>query len=484
MVLGVTAVFASALAVGCYAEGEEVGGSQGAQVANVPSSQQALSAVVMLPGGCLGTKVGPKVVLVSARCLIGREELSAGKDVRLLKAASTEAQNIIQADSDDDGDDAGATGATDAGAATKDSGASKPSDGGAPRDAGASTDAGSKTTPAGAIDITLAAVHVHPSFAAKCKTEAACAPGSVEASDAPDVALLEADAEIKGLGAVPVDLDAVSDGDAVFVAAVGCDADGKPAGKVKSYATSALAAKSVNHEGSPYKAQPQFTTRLGAAYVVTQGRAAKDTAPAICAADFGGPLLRPAGAGVVGVHSGFTTLTDGKLPVTAQHTRVDGTSRFKIGTWLQKLGAETVKTCSESTNGCAKSTTDAGSPGTPSTTPDASTGSDGGTSTGDAGGVVIETDGGADASAQAPEEREPPVTGTETSEGQLPSEDEYTPSGEDYDPSEVAPKSTKKKKSTEGGGCSAAPGHLDTGAATWLLAVVGIALSRRRRKAA
>ena len=226
MVLGVTAVFASALAVGCYAEGEEVGGSQGAQVANVPSSQQALSAVVMLPGGCLGTKVGPKVVLVSARCLIGREELSAGKDVRLLKAASTEAQNIIQADSDDDGDDAGATGATDAGAATKDSGASKPSDGGAPRDAGASTDAGSKTTPAGAIDITLAAVHVHPSFAAKCKTEAACAPGSVEASDAPDVALLEADAEIKGLGAVPVDLDAVSDGDAVFVAAVGCDADG------------------------------------------------------------------------------------------------------------------------------------------------------------------------------------------------------------------------------------------------------------------
>jgi hypothetical protein len=480
MVLGVTAAFASALAVGCYAEGEEVGGSQGAQVANVPTSaQQALSAVVMLPGGCLGTKVGPKVVLVSARCLIGREEMTAGSEIRLVKAASADARTIIQADDEDD--DAGAM---DAGAPTTDSGAAKPADGGAARDAGASTDAGSaKTTPAGAIDITLTAVHVHPSFAAKCKTEAACAPGSVEASDAPDVALLEADAEIKGIPAVPVDLDAVSEADAVFVAAVGCDQDGKPAGKVKSYATTAIAAKSVNHTGSPYKAQPQFTTRLGTAYVVTQGRAAKDTAPAICAADFGGPLLRPAGAGVVGVHSGFTTLTDGKLPVTAHHTRVDATSRFKVGTWLQKLGAETVKTCSESTDGCVKNTTDAGSPGTPSTTPDASTGSDGGTSTGDGGGVVVvETDGGADASAEAPVE--PPVPGTETSEGQLPGEDEYVPSGEDYDPSEVAPKTTKKKKATDSGGCSAAPGRLDAGAATWLLAVVGVVLSRRRRKAA
>lgn len=484
--LGISTALAGAFAAGCFTPGEETEDAQGAQVAGeAQSAQRALASVVMLPGGCLGTKVGPKHVLVSARCLIGNDAIAAGKEIRLAKASSSAAQGIVDADEDAPAADAG-TKPSDAG--------SKPSDAGTkPSDAGASADAGKAPTPAGAIDVKLAAVHVNPSFAAKCKTADACPAGSVEASDAPDVALLEADAEISGVLSVPIDLDAVSDADPVFVAAVGCDAAGKAAGSVKAHATTAVAAKSVNHAGSPYRLQPQFTTRLGAAYVVTGGSAWKAGEPSICAADFGGPLFRPGGAAVAGVHSGITTFEGGKLAVTAQHTRLDGTSRFKIGAWLQKLGADTVKTCSETADGCQKRTPDAGTP-TPSTdagaTPDSGSTTparDGGASTGDASAPTPTPDAGAGGDAgQAPvDPTAPPTSGTDTREEQLPTgEDEYTPSsGEDYDPSEVAPKKTTKKKAAEGGGCSAAPGSTSGAAGTWLLAAAAVIIARRRKSA-
>ena len=69
--------------------------------------------------------------------------------------------------------------------------------------------------------MTIAEVKIHPSYAAKCKDDA-CAFGKIEASDAPDVAVLLLADDLATVPTIPVDLDAVGQADPLLAVTSGC----------------------------------------------------------------------------------------------------------------------------------------------------------------------------------------------------------------------------------------------------------------------
>jgi uncharacterized protein (TIGR03382 family) len=428
-----------ACAVGCALSKEEAAASDpAAQVAMGDTS--ALLRSTVLFDNCAAAKVGPKHLLLAARCVMGNATFEAGKTVSFRTAS--EGRNGGNAAGDDAGD---------AGAAE-------------PMEAGA--DPGNA---AGARQVTIASVEVHSSYAAKCRDDA-CGLGKIEASDARDIAVLVLAADLETVPTVPVDLDAVGQGDLLFGIASGCSSLNGTPQTASAASTKAVPATTVNHDGSPYKEQPQMTTRLGGAYVVTPGVGWTPTEPRICQTDLGAPLFRGTVAAVAGVTSNITTWQQGNLtPVTIHHTRVDATS--KVGTWLEGLGVQTIRSCNQPGAACTKRDYDGGMPEPPKT-------DDNGTGTTQPGGgegdAMAPPDGG-DAGPRGPGDL--PSQGQEE---QLPSDpdDSYSGSDEDYGDAAVA---RKKKKAAEGG-CNAAPGQTPGGGIALVVGVAfGLAAVRRRR---
>jgi MYXO-CTERM domain-containing protein len=330
-------------------------------------------------------------------------------------------------------------------------------------------------------DAVIADVKIHPSFVAKCKTDV-CGPGKLEASDAPDIAVILLASDLDSVPSVPVDLDPVGQADSLLVVASGCTThDGQPAAGPKALKTLAVPAKSVNHAGSPYATSPALVTRLASSYVVTAGAGWRSTEAHLCNGDVSSPIFRGGSAAVAGITANYTTYAGGKLPVTIHHTRVDAMSRFKIGDWLSGLGVATMHSCSEASGGCIKHGYDGGAPMGPTT----DTPGDGTTQPGDAGASdAIAPD--PDASTTAADggaSADPPVSADPHTD-QLPTEDPTTgESTGDEDYSDAAAP-TKKKKKAAAGGCSTAPGApAPTGELFLGLALVmGAAVIRRRRK--
>ncbi|MBX3192083.1 MAG: hypothetical protein KF819_34150 [Labilithrix sp.] len=440
-------------AVGCSIAQEEDTGRSPDEVVAGGDVSQILKSTLFLEAGCTAAKVGPKHLLIAARCIAANPVMfEEGKILKFASAAS--GRNTIAAES-----------TSDAGAGPSDAGA--PRDGGDGGREGGASNSGNTT----ARDATIAAVSIHPSFAAKCKTDL-CGFNTLEASDAPDIAVILLAEDLDTVPTVPVDLDPVNAADPVFAVNSGCETlEARITAPAKASRTIAVPPKSVNHAGSPYRASPQLVSRLGSSYVVTPGPGWRATEPKLCKADIGAPLFRAGSAAVAGVTSNFTAAS-GTRPVTTHHTRVDEASRFKIGDWLTELGVETVHSCSETAGGCVKRAYDGGAPDIdpPGTTEPAS---DGGAE-GDA--IAPETDGG-----EEPTEPEEP---TGPRQEQLPGED---PTADDYyaddevDYSDAAAPKKKKKKADEG--CSAAPGPMPTGNLALAAGVaIAAALVRRRRK--
>lgn len=453
----------SASAAGCFLSEEETDDS-GDQVVAGGEIADVLKSTLILDTGCTAAKVGPRHLLLAARCVVDKAELAPGKtftfktaseirtaaveDDDVLEAADGGADDPVDDELDPDGDDAGA--AADAGAPKKKNNGDR--------------------------SATIAEVEVHPSYTAKCAGEL-CAFGAIEASDAKDIAVIVLDADLSTVPSIPVDLDAVGQSDSVLAVGSGCTKFDAKAAEVKTFKTIAVPAKAVNHVGSPYIEDPALVTRLGAGYVVTPGTGWRSGEPRVCATDVGAPLFRAGQAAVAGVTSNFTTFGKTDLvPVTLHHTRVDRAS--KVGTWLATLGVETTHSCSEATGGCVKKDYDGGLPSAK-----AAPGTDD-TEGGDAGDVIApETDGGDGEEGDAgPGSTDLPEQGEEAP---LPesTEDEYYPSegSDEWDNYDAGPRKKKKKAAS---GCSAAPGSMPSGAdgMTFVvgLAIAGAALRRRR----
>lgn len=416
-VLGLGAVLGAAAC--SFGDGEEQNETANEVNASADVSR-VLESTLVLEAGCMAAKVGPRQLLLAARCVAGVDAFAQGKSIGFTIAKVT------------------------------------------PGDAGA----------ARATKVKIAAVDIHPSFLAKCEATA-CGFGTLEASDARDIAVVTLAQDLAGIATIPVDLDAVGVNDPLLAVSSGCASFDAKAGSAVTTRTAAVPARVVNHEGSPYLTRPALVSRLNAGYVVTAGPAWTATEAKLCAANIGAPLFRGTMAAVAGVTSNFTTYAQPQVPVTIQHTRVDVGS--KVGPWLENLGVATVRSCSESTGGCAKRTYDGGTP---------RAARDGGASTKTDASVTV--DGGADDAGDAGENA--PVVlpsageSTQLSAGDDGEDDLGGSRGGDGDDGEEArADELTKKKPAAAGGCSATPGS--TGG---LGALVGFALAlgalRRRRR--
>lgn len=460
-----------AAAFGCSVAAED-DASSSSRVGAGGDVSQVLKSTLVLEGGCTAAKVGPKHLLVSARCISGKPEIFAtGKTVSFVSAATSTAATTF-APSEETETDAGAQVAdTDAGTTDTDAGDTTDT----ATDAGTESkgsDAGSTGKSANVRTAKIASLEVAASFAAKCTDLAACGLDKTEASDSPDVALILLADELTSVPTVPIDLDVVNDADPVLVVSSGCSRlDRQDPSKLKTIKTTAVPAKSVNHDGSPYQSSPQLVSRVKASYVVTPGAGWRSSEAALCKGDFGAPMFRAGTAAVAGVTSNVTLWSETKsIPVTVQHTRVDATSRFKIGAWLEGLGVQTVHSCSETAGGCVTRTYDGGMPEL-SATDDTTDDED------DAGPVnALPGDGGADDDGGAVVEP-PSDPYTDKLPEESASDDDYYG---DYDYGDAA---VAKKKKKEAGGCSTGSGPAPVSELSLVFGVaLAAAVARRRRR--
>ncbi len=441
--MGVVALGAAA---GCFLSQQDDTASSPDEVVSAGDVSAVLKSTLVLKGGCVATKIGPKHLLTAARCVVGNPAYAAGK-VLDYKVASTGGQTLAP------------PAATDAGATDDDASAAPDDDAGA--DAGTTKDGGASDAGSSSSAPTIASVQIPASFTTKCKT-GSCNLDAIDASDAPDIAVIVLQNELATVPTVPVDLDEVGEGDPLLVVSSGCGAVDAQGGKLVTAKTVAVPASNVAHKGSPYAASPQLAARVAASYVVTPGAGwAGLGAPRVCLGDLGAPAFRQTSAAVTGIFSNYTARTTSlKTPVTLEHTRVDQMSRFKIGPWLDSLGATTIHSCSESANGCDKHSFDGG-------TPDDATGGAGGDGgKGDAMAPPGDPDAGGTVDQPLPDD----------GNGDSPDPNASEP---DYSDAAVAP----KKKSSSKSGCSAAPNG-GAGGSGVLVVGVGLAIAaiRRRKK--
>lgn len=413
----------------------------------VQEATTVLSSTFLLASGCSAAKVGPRHLLVAARCVVGHEEIAGGKplDLEIAKGriARRRQHEGSTADAGDAGPDLHETDAADAG------------------------DAGTATTIVAASSPTIEKVAVYDGYTSKCGADK-CAFGSLAASDAKDVAVIVLTKDLdKSIPTIPVDLDTVREGDTLMAVGGGCRTLDDAPRRERLTRTLAVPAKAATHRGSVYEKSPALISRLDKSYVVTPGRGWRSGDPGLCRTDIGAPLFRSGGKlAVAGITAGFTfEQASDPLPVTLQHTRVDTAS--EVGPWLETLGVETIHACSG--GGCVKTAVSDDVPTAlqmdiarkaPDVDNDNGDDSDAGVVAGDAG----------DAGPSDMEGSQVEL-GNDTEEGYSSSDPTYADAG-------------KPKKKTVVTTCSSAPGPI-SGGSPFAFAALGLALvSLARRRGA
>jgi hypothetical protein len=202
--------------------------------------------------------------------------------------------------------------------------------------------------PADALgDYTVAATHVSPEWKKACERTFCAASAVTVRLDAPDVAVIELTSDVAGVPIAPVDANALATGDRVTVLGFGCTdgvlrSDETAGHALKAKETTIIDGAAAVHEGSTLT-----TAELPAAsgtYAMTAGPGLDPSAAGLCPGDSGGPMYRRTDKEllVVGVNANYTfrpdKLDDRGLPVTNWHTRLDDSSRQKVGPWLRTLG--------------------------------------------------------------------------------------------------------------------------------------------------
>lgn len=293
----------------------------------VQEATTVLSSTFLLSAGCSAAKVGPRHLLVAARCVVDSTEIAAGKQLDFEIAKG----RVARRHKHDIAADAGDAGADDAGDAGSD-------------DAGATSGASDGPT--------IEKVAIYDGYTSKCGDDK-CQFGSLAASDVKDVAVIVLTKDLdKSIPTIPVDLDSVREGDTLMAVGGGCRTLDDPPRRERMTRTLAVSPKAATHRGSVYEKSPALLSQLDSHYIVTPGRGWRTGDPGLCRTDIGAPLFRSGGRlAVAGITAGFTfAQAADPLPVTLQHTRVDTAS--EVGPWLETLGVETIHSCSGS--GCVK----------------------------------------------------------------------------------------------------------------------------------
>jgi hypothetical protein len=422
--LAASGVLAAACMVGT--SDEEVTAGQ-----DVTALPLGLSAVVSIEGGCTAVKVGPKHLLLAARCVTNKAAFLPNKPIKFRKGVVSTEREVVA----DERIDAAADAAP---PETKDGAAdAEPS-------ADASTPEDASAPPVGElIEDAIAEVKIHPSYLGKCGL-GACELGRPGGADVADVALivLKSDNDIP---IVPVETAPVGAGSKVLVLSNGCNPGA--ARRLRARETKLAAADALAHEGTHYEG-PLAQAVVGS-YVVTKGPgSAERDAMGICGdRDVGAPLFLANAAAVVGVNSNISAGSPeagpaAALPQANLHARVDAVARHEIGAWLAQGGAQTTKACNADA-GCK--------PGEPA--PEA--------------GTAAPTDAGKPRpdAARIPDDDE--------------SSAEFTPP-EDERPPPAKPAAKPKKKAAESS-CSASPAASGSGLGAALLACATLLFGLRRR---
>lgn len=438
----------AATVVACAPQ-DESGSSSDDEIRDRPvrEATTVLESTFLLSAGCSAAKVGPRHLLVAARCVVGNDEIKAGLKLEYEIAKGKTAKQRKRSDTTKAPADAGAA-----------------SDAEAPDAAASDVDAGETETVAAKFGPVIERVAVSDGYATKCEGDR-CAFGSIAAAEAKDVAVIILTNDLdKSIPTIPIDLDAVREGDTLMAVGGGCRTLDAPPRRERMTRTLAVPAKAATHRGSAFERSPALVSRLDQSYVVTPGRGWRSGDPGVCRTDIGAPLFRSGGQlAVAGITAGFTfAQVDDPLPVTLQHTRVDTAS--EVGPWLESLGVETIHSCSG--GGCVKTSVSADIPTVAQMdaarkAPDVDTADEE-----DDAGVVAE-DGG-DAGPRTME-------GTEVGFGETPN-DGYSSS----DPTYADAGRPKKTKIVSA--CSSAPGPV-RGGSPFAIAALGLAivsLARRR----
>ncbi len=432
---GIAAVFV--LACACSSVSSDDADVQGQEAKGARAD--ALSAVVAIEGGCTAVKVGPKHLLLAARCVTNKPAFAMGRPIRFRKAVATR----------DDGPEE--PGPKDSGAPTDASeAAAEIQDGATPDAALDGAGGGGDPNPGTLYEDTIAQIQIHPTYLKKCGTGACVAtkPGTAEVAD---LAILVVSKEIADVEVAPIDLDPVAKDARVLLLSRGCSPGSEAATKLRAKATQLAPVDAALHTGSPYQSAPALKEALSSSYLITRGPGDPDARDAlgVCSdRDVGAPLLLADGSAIVGINSVATRGTE-PLPITNLHARVDARAAHDVGNWLAKAGATTTRSCSATAAGCKP------------LPPPPTTEQDSGTGTSDAG-------------------LKPPPSTTPTPPP-LPDDDDY--SRDDYeDDSPTVVTKPKPKKRASDSSCSAAPVSPSTSplGIVALAATCGAWLSRRR----
>lgn len=340
LVLLLSGVAATLGAVGCFTADDSSNASSdihnGDDTQPQATDSEALKSTLLLDTGCAAVKVGPRQLLLAARCVAGNTAYSPGAVLKF-KIAMGATPTASDAGIDAATDDASVADAGDASVAD----ASVP-DASAPEES-----------------VSIATVNVQSSYLTACTTASPCPMGSIAAANVKDIAIVTLTADLNSVPTIPIDLDTVGTAAPLLTVGSGCAGiDGQP-GQVHTTPTIAVPAKADSHFGSPFlNASTAQIHALDRDYIVTPGMGWQHGAPALCRSDIGAPLFRADKLAVAGITAGFTTYDKRtNVPVTLQHTRVDATSG--VGNWLQSLGATTIRSCS---GPCAQFSYDGGMP--------------------------------------------------------------------------------------------------------------------------
>jgi hypothetical protein len=352
------------------------------------AADESFPATLVIKENCTAAKVGPNHILFAAHCVEGEPGmLVPGGRIEigstLLEPAPSFDAGVTTRDASASRE--GGTFAADAGAGGRGVDAST----GAPRDGGTGSwpdggmnlgwDGGTSTSDGGASasgsdggaspsaappirwrTVTVDRIEIEPQRLATCRGSSSCV--SIldpRGADSPDVVVVITKEPLDFVPATAkVDLDPVVPGDDVFVVGAGCedyvwqrDFDYSRR-RVKSAKTRALSPYDAFHPGSHMNQigdRVSVATAYASSYFATPGPDWEAGSPGLCPGDSGGPVYRADAKNViVGVNATYTFKNfraNRPLPTTNGHTRLDGTSRWTVGKWLESLGVETVRSC-------------------------------------------------------------------------------------------------------------------------------------------
>jgi secreted trypsin-like serine protease len=291
------AVLAAALAVGCAAEAgphpDDFVAADGALVGGNPAKPGQFPGVVHLEAGCTAAKIGPRLLLTAAHCVL---------DPAMLTLRYGEGAPVAIA--------------------------VDPAKGYAPHD--------------------VAEVHVHPAWLAACEATYCGAAAVTARLDAPDVAIIELARPLSDVETAQIDPTPLRTGDRVKVLGYGCTegvhvADAREVPELAWADARIVPPAAALHEGSPV--DEGDVAVYAPLYAHTAGPGLGGADAGLCPGDSGGPLFRTTktGLAVVGVNANYTLRPEEGdavgLPVTNWHTRLDGRSRHDVAGWLSQLDA-------------------------------------------------------------------------------------------------------------------------------------------------